>query len=62
MKRNHDNQKEAAAFLKKMMKGEVTSKSGVQAVVDLAVVKTEGKNEKQKEAEKFKLEIGKRIA
>ena len=44
------------------MKGEVTSKSGVQAVVDLAVVKTEGKNEKQKEAEKFKLEIGKRIA
>lgn len=62
MKRNHDNQKEAAAFLKKMMKGEVTSKSGVQAVVGLAVVKTEGKNEKQKEAEKFKLEIGKRIA
>lgn len=45
--------------MKKMMKGEVTSKSGVQAIVDLAVVKTEGKNEKQKEAEKFKQEMGK---
>ncbi|XP_074605826.1 histone-lysine N-methyltransferase SETDB1-like isoform X4 [Acropora palmata] len=57
LKRNHDNQKEAAAFLKKMMKGEVTSKSGVQAIVDLAVVTTEEKNEKQKEAEKFKQEM-----
>ena len=57
MKRNHDDQKEAAAFFKKMMKGEVTVKSGSQANVDTVVEITELNS-----AEEAKREIGKELS
>lgn len=49
LKRNRDNQKEAAAFLKKMMKGEVTAKSAVDSV----------KNNEEKPEEQSIKDIGK---
>lgn len=55
MKRNHDNQKLAAAFLKKMT-GEGTGKIGVQssaesvAIPKEAVVKTDEKDVKDAES------------
>ena len=56
LKRNRDNQKEAAAFLKKMMKGEVTAKSAVDSVKN-----TEEKTEEQiiKDIGKLKQDKGK---
>ena len=49
LKRNRDNQKEAAAFLKKMMKGEVTAKIAVDNV----------KNTEEKPEEQIIKDIGK---
>ncbi|XP_073245234.1 histone-lysine N-methyltransferase SETDB1-like isoform X3 [Porites lutea] len=49
LKRNRDNQKEAAAFLKKMMKGEVTAKIAVDNV----------KNTEEKPEERIIKDIGK---
>lgn len=56
LKRNRDNQKEAAAFLKKMMKGEVTAKIAVDIVKN-----TEEKPEEQsiKDIGKLKQDKGK---
>ena len=64
LKRNRDNQKEAAAFLKKMMKGEVSARSGFQAAADSVTKIAEQKTDEQvlKDAEKVKQEEGKRIS
>ena len=61
LKRNHDNQKEAAAFLRKMMRGELTAKNGFQAVADNGATNTKQKPDENvvKEAGEVTQELGK---